>query len=159
MTIKKKLFFCLFFLAANVIIYGQQVIATQGNSSSNSAGALDYTIGEVVIAFGMDDSTHLTQGFHQPVFRITNIENIEISFEVSIYPNPAVDQLNIEFKEIKSGSRVDLYDASGRLLVTSLIRDYTMIIPFHKYETGVYFLSFISSANQLLKTFKVQKSY
>ncbi len=139
--------------------FSQQVIATQGNSSSNSAGSLDYTIGEVVVTFGSDGSTHLTQGFHQPVFEITNIETFEISFEVSIYPNPAVDQLNIQFIEIDKGSRFDLYDASGKLLVTKLITNYSMVIPFSKYETGVYFLSFISSENQLLKTFKVQKSY
>ena len=139
--------------------FSQQVISTQGNSSSNSAGSLDYTIGEVIVTFGADDSTHLTQGFHQPVFRVTNIETIEISFEVSIFPNPAVDQLNIQFKEINKGSRCDLYDVSGKLLFTKLITDYSMVIPFSKYETGVYFLSFISSENQLLKTFKVQKSY
>ena len=139
--------------------FSQQVISTQGNSSSNSAGSLDYTIGDLIITFGSNDSTHLTQGFHQPVFEITNIETIEISFEVSIYPNPAVDQLNIQFIEIDKGSRFDLYDASGKLLVTKLITNHYMVIPFCKYETGVYFLSFISSENQLLKTFKVQKSY
>ena len=139
--------------------FSQQVISTQGNSSSNSAGTLDYTIGEVVVTFGSDDSTHLTQGFHQPIFFFFNIENIELSFEVSIFPNPAIDQLNIQFTEIKKVSRFDLYDASGKLLSTKLITNYSMSIPFSKYETGVYFLSFISPNNELLKTFKVQKSY
>lgn len=158
MTIKKKLLFLVVWLSI-FSVKAQQVIATQGNSTSNSAGSLDYTIGEVVVVFGFDDSTHLTQGFHQPVIRVTNIETIEISFEVSIYPNPAVDQLNISFKEINKGDRFDLYDASGKLLVTKLITNFSMSIPFSKYETGVYFLSFISSENRLLKTFKVQKSY
>ena len=158
MIFKKKLLFlvaCLSILSIN----GQQVIATQGSSSSNSAGSLDYTIGEVVVTFGSDDSTHLTQGFHQPVIRVTNIETIDISFEVSIYPNPAVDHLNISFKEINKGTRFDLYDAAGKLILTKLITSQLMVIPFSGYETGVYFLSFISSENRLLKTFKVQKSY
>ena len=103
----KKLFFIVAVLST-CSIKGQVVIATQGNSSSNSAGSLDYTIGEVVITFGSDNFTHLTQGFHQPVIKVTNIETVEISFEISIYPNPAVDQLNLQFKEINKGSRFDL---------------------------------------------------
>ena len=137
----------MFFVVAFVLVYSancQQVIATQGNSSSNSSATLDYTIGEVVILTGTDGKNDVTQGFHQPVFEITNIETIEISFEVSIYPNPAVDQLNIQFKEIDKGSRFDLYDVSAKLLTTNLITAYNMSIPFNKYETGVYFISFIS---------------
>ena len=158
MCVKKKLLFFIACLLSN-FLNGQQVIGTQGGSNSNSAGSLDYTIGEVVVTFGSDDSTHLTQGFHQPVFEITNIVTIEINFEVSIYPNPAVDQLNIQFKELHQGARFDLYDANGKLLFTRLITDPFMTIPFSNYETGVYFLSFISKNNELLNTFKVQKSY
>ena len=88
--------------------FSQEVISTQGGSNSNSAGSLDYSIGEVVITFGTNDTTHLTQGFQQPFFEITNIETFEISFDVLIYPNPAVDQLTIEFQEILNGSKLIL---------------------------------------------------
>ena len=145
------------FLISNII--SQEVIATQGNSTSNSVATLDYTIGEVVILTGTDGKNDVTQGFHQPVFEITNIETIEISFEVSIYPNPAVDLLNIQFEEVDKGSRFELYDANGKLLITREINDHNMSLPFNEYETGLYFISFISSDNQLLKTFKIQKSY
>ena len=145
------------FLISNII--SQEVIATQGNSTSNSVATLDYTIGEVVILTGTDGKNDVTQGFHQPVFEITNIETIEISFEVSIYPNPAVELLNIQFEEIDNGSLFELYDANGKLLITREINDHNMSVPFNKYETGLYFISFISSDNQLLKTFKIQKSY
>ena len=91
--------FCCFILNC-CFFSAQTVIGTQGNSSWNSACSIDYTIGEVVIAYGSDSTTHLTQGFHQPVFEITSVETIDISFEVTIYPNPAVDQVNIIFKEI-----------------------------------------------------------
>ena len=145
------------FLISNII--SQEVIATQGNSTSNSVATLDYTIGEVVILTGTDGKNDVTQGFHQPVFEITNIETIEISFEVSIYPNPAVELLNIQFEEVDKGSRFELYDANGKLLITREINDHNMSLPFNEYETGLYFISFISSDNQLLKTFKIQKSY
>ena len=137
----------------------QTVIGTQGNSSSNSAGSLDYTIGEVVITFGSDSLTHLTQGFHQPVFEITTVETIEVDFDVAIYPNPAIDQVNLRFKEINQGDQFYLFDASGKLLLKKVIVAHQMYIPFRNYATGVYFLSFKSSKNNLFKTYKIQKSH
>lgn len=154
-----RFFIYVFFLLISSNLISQEVIATQGNSTSNSVATLDYTIGEVVILTGTDGKNDVTQGFHQPVFEITNIETIEISFEVSIYPNPAVDQLNIQVKEIDKVSRFDLYDARGKLLTTRRITQNITLLPFYKYESGAYFLSFISSDNKLLKTFKIQKSY
>ena len=105
----KRLLLLLFLLNFNNY-FSQTVISTQGNSSSNSAGSLDYTIGEVVVTFGSDNLNHLTQGFHQPVFEITNVETIEVDFEVVIYPNPAINQVNLRFKEIRKGDQFHLFD-------------------------------------------------
>ena len=157
--ISMKVFFIISTLFSFNLFHAQTVIGTQGNSSSNSACSLDYTIGEVVIAFGSDSSSILTQGFHQPVFEITTVETIEVNFDVVIYPNPAVDQLNLRFKEINRGDQFQLYDALGKQLVQELIVDYQMYIPFSNYSTGIYFLSIISSENKLIKTFKIQKSH
>lgn len=152
----KRLLLLLFLLNINNY-FSQTVIGTQGNSNSNSAGSLDYTIGEVVVTFGSDSLNHLTQGFHQPIFEITNVETIEVDFEVVIYPNPAINQVNLRFKEIRKGDQFHLFDASGKLLLQKKIVDYQMYIPFSNYSTGVYFLSFISSNNKLIKTYKIQK--
>ena len=150
--------FCCFILNC-CFFSAQTVIGTQGNSSWNSACSIDYTIGEVVIAYGSDSTTHLTQGFHQPVFEITSIETIDITFDVTIYPNPAVDQVNIIFKEINQGDKFQLYDATGKLLLNTNVSGYQMSIPFYGYSTGVYFLTFLSANNSLLKTYKIQKSH
>jgi len=148
--------FCFLFMSN---LTSQEVIATQGNSSSNSIATLDYTIGEVVIMTGTDNQNDITQGFHQPIFEITTIANTEICCEVNIYPNPTIDQLNIQVKEINQFSRFDVFDVNGKLLNTRLIDQNNMQLSFYKYATGVYFISFISTENQLIRTFKVQKSY
>ena len=72
--IKGKVIGCVFFWLLMSNLISQEVIATQGNSSSNSSAILDYTIGEVVIITGTDGKNDVTQGFHQPVFEITNID-------------------------------------------------------------------------------------
>ncbi len=156
---KLRLIGCVFYVLLTSNLLSQQVIATQGNSSSNSTATLDYTIGEVVIMTGTDNQNHITQGFHQPIFEITTIDNTEICCEVNIYPNPTIDQLNIQVKEIDQYSRFDIFDVNGKLLNTRLIDQNNMQLSFYKYATGVYFISFISTENQLIRTFKVQKSY
>ncbi len=156
---KLRLIGCVFYVLLTSNLLSQQVIATQGNSSSNSTATLDYTIGEVVIMTGTDNQNHITQGFHQPIFEITTIDNTEICCEVNIYPNPTIDQLNIQVKEIDQFSRFDIFDVNGKLLNTRLIDQNNMQLSFYKYATGVYFISFISTENQLIRTFKVQKSY
>ena len=156
---KLRLIGCVFYVLLTSNLLSQQVIATQGNSSSNSTATLDYTIGEVVIMTGTDNQNHITQGFHQPIFEITTIDNTEICCEVNIYPNPTIDQLNIQVKEIDQFSRFDIFDVNGKLLNTRLIDQNNMQLSFYKYATGVYFISFISTGNQLIRTFKVQKSY
>ena len=156
---KLRLIGCVFYVLLTSNLLSQQVIATQGSSSSNSTATLDYTIGEVVIMTGTDNQNHITQGFHQPIFEITTIDNTEICCEVNIYPNPTIDQLNIQVKEIDQFSRFDIFDVNGKLLNTRLIDQNNMQLSFYKYATGVYFISFISTENQLIRTFKVQKSY
>ncbi len=60
---KLRLIGCVFYVLLTSNLLSQQVIATQGNSSSNSTATLDYTIGEVVIMTGTDNQNHITQGF------------------------------------------------------------------------------------------------
>ena len=72
--------FCFLFMSN---LTSQEVIATQGNSSSNSIATLDYTIGEVVTITGTDNQNDITQGFHQPIFEITTIVNTEVCCEVN----------------------------------------------------------------------------
>ena len=97
-----------------------------------------------------DNQNDITQGFHQPIFEITTIVNTEVCCEVNIFPNPTIDELNIQVKEINQFSRFDLFDVNGKLLNTILIDQNNMQLSFYKYATGVYFISFISTENQLI---------
>ena len=141
-------------------ITSQEVIATQGTESTNSASRLSYTIGEVISVFGSDSTNILTQGFQQP-YRIsaTLIEDVELDFQVNIYPNPAVEQLNIELENYQTGYTYQLYDVSGKLLIKKAIESKKIIISFQQYSTGVYFLLLMEEESKKLKTYKVQKSH
>jgi len=79
----------------------------------------------------------------------------ELSSEMSIYPNPASDILNIEFETFEELKQVNIsiYDALGHLvnqryLGTISEDSYTKeVLDISKYETGIYLIQITS--NQL----------
>ena len=100
-----------------------------------------------------------TQGFHQPYIDVTVIEDSIIDSNINVFPNPAIAQLNIRYKEFKQGDALCLYDAIGKLLLIEQIVDANMILPFEAYSAGIYYLVILNKDNEKIKTFKVQKSH
>ena len=74
------------------------VIASAGKQVSNNGISLSYTIGEPVVATfrSSDNSKILTQGFQQPNdIIISGIDNSNLNFNVTFFPNPTRDIVNI----------------------------------------------------------------
>ena len=136
------------------------VIGTDGGYAGNNQFSLSYTIGEVVTEFGRDTTNNvdLTQGFQQSRLSIVSVENHDLDIDISIYPNPAVDQLNVRISDIDRANRYSMYDMSGKLIREEGIRTKEFTIGFNSLSTGNYMLVF-TDREKRLKTIKVQKSY
>ena len=91
--LKNTFIFCL--LLTSVCVTAQEIVATQGDSYTNSSGSIDFTVGEVVINTGTDGSNDLTQGFHQTNWNFVSIEDHVPSYEAIIFPNPTSEILDI----------------------------------------------------------------
>ena len=151
-------FILFIFLFYSYDAFTQEVIATQGDTRSNSVCILNFTIGELVTSFGTDGSNDLTQGFQQVFFEITEVEDYNIEMDVTIFPNPAVEQVTVQISNYSIGSRYCLYDTYGKELINSELTTKEFLIQFSHFSTGTYFLV-IKNKNQKLKTFKIQKSH
>jgi len=151
--------FCYMLLfSLSISVSAQEVIGTQGSSSSNSDCILDYTIGEVIIAFGQDTDNHLTQGFHQPKLSITMVEEFTNELDINVFPNPVNEFINIHIDNYIQGCTIQLYDLLGKELMSVSILDNRISIPFHGYSTGSYLLVICSKDKQKLITYKVLKT-
>ena len=155
---KYRNFILVFFLFYLNDVFAQEVIATQGDTRSNSACILNFTIGEVVTSFGTDGSNDLTQGFQQVFIEITKVEDHKIEMDVSIFPNPAVDQITVQISNYSLGYKYSLYDSFGKQLLNSEFNTNEISIQFSYFSSGTYFLV-IENKNEKLKTFKIQKSH
>tara|TARA_B100001939_G_C16764594_1_gene539818 strand:+ start:303 stop:785 length:483 start_codon:yes stop_codon:yes gene_type:complete len=136
------------------------VIGTDGGYARNNQFSLSYTIGEVVTDLGRDtvNNVDLTQGFQQSYISIVSVEDHDLDIDIMIYPNPAVDYLNVIVSNIDKANNYFMYDMSGKLIRQERINDKEFKIGFSALSTGNYMLVF-NDEERKLKTIKVQKSY
>ncbi len=83
------------------------------------------------------------------------IEEIDLLNEITVYPNPATDELNFSVNEKMIGYHYSLTDCIGRTLQQGLINETQVKLILNEYEKGLYFLSIEGKTR---KTFKVLKN-
>ena len=136
------------------------VIGTDGGHAKNNQFSLSYTIGEVVTDLGRDtiNNTDLAQGFQQSFISIVSVEDHDFDIDISIYPNPAVEHLNVRISDIDKANNYFMYDMSGKLIRQERISNKEFKIGFSTLSSGNYMLVFTDNERRL-KTIKVQKSH
>ena len=144
-----------FSLLTSVCVSAQEVVATQGDSYTNSNGSIDFTIGEVVINTGTDGSNDLTQGFHQTNWNFVSIEDHVPSYEAIIFPNPTSEILTIRTSTFENVTYA-LYDAQGKLVIQDKLSSVQTPIQVSQLAPGAYSLILNNDA-QNLKTFQLIK--
>lgn len=83
------------------------------------------------------------------------LEEIGLLNAISIYPNPANDELNFSVNEKIIGYQYYLTDCIGKTLIQGIISEPLVKLGLNEYEKGLYFLSFEGKTK---KTFKVLKN-
>lgn len=134
----------------------QEVVSSQGESYSGPGGNLDFTIGEVVIMTVSDGTTKLTQGFHQTNWKFSGVEDLSPEMEITIFPNPTSDLLQIQTVEFKD-VHYELFDEAGRLVAQNDLSEELTSVNVAELATGHYSLV-LSKHQQPLKIFKLIKS-
>jgi len=143
-------------MLSSFAVMGQSVVSSQGDTYETSTGSISFTVGEVVIDTGTDGTNDLTQGFHQTNWNFLGLEDGDINYEASVYPNPTSDILNIEvgnFEEIEYA----LIESSGRIVLEGNLTDFITQVRVDHLEPGSYHLQLTDAENNQLKNFKLLK--
>lgn len=95
-----------------------EIISTTGEVYNGTNIQLDWTIGELVIETIEHSNDKLTQGFHQPEYLITAVNELPPNLaSVRIYPNPTRDNLHIDMELEKNNEvQIQLVDMVGKVL-------------------------------------------
>lgn len=152
----KKITIILFSLFASFFVSAQEVVATQGSSYTNGDVSMDFTIGEVIINTESSVNTDVTQGFHQTTWIITSVDSYYSKYEATVFPNPTVDQLNIQTSEFED-VMYTLYDVKGGVVRKGILTAGKTSIQLSELASGSYSIV-LSNNTQDLKIFKVVKT-
>jgi hypothetical protein len=91
------------------------------------------------------------------------VENGQLPFKVSIYPNPTTDYLNIYHyfseAEVWQNGQYRILDSQGRIVEQFAVgqNDVTMVVPVWEWAKGIYFLQLVV-ADGVVKTEKFIKN-
>lgn len=137
----------------------ESVISSGGESYSNQDYNLSWTIGETVIETFFADGLTLTQGFQQGSYTLTRIdENNNGKFEVNVFPNPAVNYVNIEtFGEPKE-MFASLYDMNGKVVRHQAFTTNALSLNISDLKEATYLLVITSIKGEKLAKFKLIKN-
>jgi hypothetical protein len=125
-----------------------ETVITHSFSFYTDAQNARYTL----LQYNYDPEANLLENVQwQMAAPILNINN-EVETQVAtIYPNPAVDEVHVQFDEPFNGELI-VYDISGKTIAqkqySNLLQD---AIDVNNWTPGVYFFQFISEKNTMLK--------
>jgi len=136
----------------------QEVIASAGGYNTAGGISISWTLGETIIPTFSAGGLILTHGFQQQLIVTTIEENLMELVNVTVYPNPASDVLNIRF-DVPLDGQVDLYILSqkGSLMLTGFIEATTVEkqISMTAFPAGVYLIRLVKG--KLSNVYKVVK--
>ena len=144
-------------LSSTLATTAQEIVATQGDSYSNTSMQINFTIGEIIINTESDGVNTLTQGFHQTNWNFVGLENHTPEYEATIFPNPTSDILNIRTSTFENLTYT-LYDAQGKLILQDKLSSEQTPIKVSQLAPGNYSIT-LTNEIQNLKTFKLVKSH
>lgn len=167
---KQVLFYC-FTIFFSAIIFSQNKVlkpvilkSTTTSVGSNNTSILNnsyrviQSIGQTSILGTRNlNNTTVQQGFLTSVktFKIDNSENLDFeeSFNLSLYPNPFVDFVEISFsKKTIYDVNIYIFDLNGKLLNNIVYPPSDKIrIPFNNYQIASYIIKVASGNNVITK--------
>lgn len=135
----------LFFLLFPIAIYGQNfeqhIFSTQGDYNQSDQLSLSWTIGENFTETIYLSKQILTQGFQQPVLKISQIERPgEESLNVDLFPNPTAGSLRMKVHDVIDPLQIEIIDASGKLLSKANHNEPNGDIDLSQFPSGIYFI-------------------
>lgn len=141
-------------------VFGQQLTPVQITSGGDSYVGqdieIDFTLG--VISHDSRYEYGITEGLFHPTIKIS-LRIDELSYDFSVYPNPATDLITIDLGEVNTTSyRIELLDLNGRKVKS--ISDFSSIskLDISDLEASVYFLNILNENENKMTSYKVVKA-
>ena len=138
-------------------LQAQDAVTAAGGEASGSGGSSSYSVGQVLYTTSAGSNGIVAHGVQQAyeIFVTTGIEETNINLELSVYPNPTTNYLNLKVED-PDKLIYQLYDLQGRMLANAEVISNSTRINLEDQPSSTYFLVVLKE-NNIIKTFKVIK--
>jgi len=134
-----------------------EVVSNGGDYFANSNYSIAWTIGEPVVETAVGTNNTLTQGFHQGLYTLVNIDKQINNTEIKVYPNPTSDYINIDIDGVNSSDyQIQLFDNLGKLLVNKSYEDCKQV-SLQRYAKSTYYLKVLNAKENKFDSYKILK--
>ena len=145
----------LLLFALFVDIQAQESINVSGAELSGNTGTISYSVGQVVYNTHAMPGASFAEGVQQPyeISTVSGIDIPEIVLQMSTYPNPTTDYLNLSIGNYNQEKlTLQLFDVAGKLLLDQTITEPNTVI-----DMATYYIT-ITDHQKPIKTFKIIKT-
>ena len=140
------------------LTYAQTIISTSGTTFTNNKTIIDYTLGETTILTFSNNTTDITQGFHQTSLKVLPVIDIKPDFFIDVYPNPTSEFIFIESNKPTKDYHLEIYDTDGRLIIRKKMNEISTTVNVSQYATAIYFLRILNAHDNRVKVYKIIKT-
>lgn len=140
--------------------YGQEAIISAGSNATGINGSLSFTVSQSIYTTNFSGSGSVSQGVQQPyeIQSLSREENFEIDMQITIFPNPTAELLNLHIKNYNLDSlHYQLFDLNGRLILSDRIYSETSSFSMQYFPSAIYVLKVLTNGNKLIKSFNIIK--
>jgi protease II len=157
---KKLVLIIIYLWIANSICFAQTTVSSSGNYQEGTNATLSWTIGEPITETISGTNSILNSGMQQNFsFTIVSVyEKLNSKVNISVYPNPAVDFLNISIENSKEQFEISIFDVSGKNLMSKKVSSEISKIDIKNFAESNYFLKITNQNGEEIKTYKIVKS-
>lgn len=141
----------------------RQVIGTAGAYAEAGGVSHSYTVGEMATAALSDGTIILTQGFQQSDDLSVSIDEPELAFSATAFPNPTMDGVTLNLNADQAVDlHINLFDALGKQFPVAqsnlqFVGNSQRHIDLAGFASGTYFIRLTDETGQLNKTIQIQK--
>jgi len=139
------------------------VLAVSGGTATTKTMTLDWTLGETFAETGYTPERLYTQGFHQPLLQVSELQNLinpDAGFTITVAPNPVTSYLTVGVTAPQEDPlQLWLTDLNGRQYTLPILPATTPStqVDMTPFPAGTYLLHINSVDGRLLKSYKLIK--
>lgn len=135
------------------------VVSSAGNEYSTANTTISFTIGEVVTKTETGTNAEVTQGFHQPYYEITSIEETnDANIEVTMMSNPSTEMITLDIKGNQEDMSIVVFDLSGKKVLEQMINGSGQFdVDLSGYASAMYLINIMNSEGTFRSSHKVIK--